>query len=168
MVCFGWDLQDHAVPALPWWAGPGRGAQSSCGCPGPLEVSMARLDGAWSSCHGRGWSGMGFRVSSHPNHSMILWTGRNHFPRAPRLWEGSTNTGFGAPGNTEPLAKGPPAPPLPRVLFPEERAEILSAPTQKWRLLHPMCGNGLSPGQEQCRDTAAPWKHRTSKKCLLG
>lgn len=107
---------------------------------------------------------MGFRVSSHPNHSMILWTGRNHFPRAPRLWEGSTNTGFGAPGNTEPLAKGPPAPPLPRVLFPEERAEILSAPTQKWRLLHPMCGNGLSPGQEQCRDTAAPWKHRTSKK----
>lgn len=45
----------------------------------------------------------------------------------------------------DPLAKGPPAPPLPRVLFSEERAEMLSAPTQKWTLPHPMCRNGLSP-----------------------
>lgn len=68
--------------------------------------------------------------------------GRNHLTRAPRLWEGNTNTGFGARGNREHWEtlwqRALPAPPLPRVLFSEERAEILSwgeaeitAPTQK-------------------------------------
>lgn len=168
MEWFRLNLKDHPVPTSatvgrPWHRFPEKlwlplqpWKHPRPGCTG--------LGAPWSTqccSHGRGWNEMGFRVSSYPNHSVILWTGMPldqagiTSPRLPGCGRATTTLDLGqleTQSIWRPSGKG-----LSQLLpsqgfcfqrkglkFCPGEMQILQHQHKKWRLLHPICRNGLS------------------------
>lgn len=156
----------------------------------PLDLwkhPKARLARVWSNLEhlvllcGRGWNEMGFRVSSPPNHSMILWTGMPlgqagiTSPQLPGCGRATTTLDL---GHLETQSIGRPSGKrlsqlLPSQGFCFQRKGLKFCPGEMQKLQHqekngdysiPHVGMAFFLTQKQRKDRAAPWKHCKSKK----